>query len=635
MQNISKKIIFSIGLALALFHIYTAQYGLLTPMLQRGIHVVAVLLIAVLMYPYNIKGVKGKIFNLSLFGIVLASGIYLISALSPDKIANRGFLGPTDFEIWFGIFLIALLLEVTRKTVGWAIFWVGASALFYAFFGPYFPGSLAHRGMDFYDVSSFVVWTTEGIFGLPIAVAATFIILFIIFGSLLNQLGAGEFFLKLALALTGRIRGGPAQTAIIGSSIMGSVSGSSVSNVVTTGNFTIPLMKRTGYTSTMAGGVEAAASTGGQIMPPVMGAAAFVMADMMGIPYSSIIVAALIPAILFYFSLCAITYLEARKADLKALKSHEVPKLRTFIWKESYFIIPLITLVILLVVYQYSAMRSALFTIYITMALYVLVKMIQKRVFPAKEIFHALVDGVKLIVPVTAACALAGIVIGIISYTGIGVLFSQIVISLSGGYLILALFFTMIACIILGMGLPTTAAYIITAVLGAPALVSMGVPLIAAHFFIFYFAIMSFITPPIAISAYAAAGISGSSPMKTGVAAFKMGLAGFIVPYMFVYNPILLGQTDSFLLTVYACLTAIVGILALAASLSGWVFDRLYFWERILFFGAAFSLIYSSWTTDLIGVALMFIPILTNIRRFKNNPTHKPSVLPVKESTTV
>lgn len=617
LEKTTNKLIFIIGLAVALFHIYTAITGLLTPMLQRGIHVTGILLIAVLLHPYVIKGVKGTIVNSGLFFVVLVSSSYFLSQLSPDRIAERGFLGPTQLEIVFGIFLIVLLLEITRKTVGWGIFWVAASALIYAFFGPYFPGALSHRGMDFYDLSSFIVWTTEGIFGLPIAVAATFIILFIIFGSLLTRLGAGDFFLKLALALTGRIRGGPAQTAIVGSSIMGSVSGSSVSNVVTTGNFTIPLMIKTGYSPRIAGGVEAAASTGGQIMPPVMGAAAFVMANAMGVQYSTIVLAAIIPAILFYVSLCSTVYLEARKADLKPMEESEIPKLKSFIFKEAYFIIPLIALIIFLMVYQYSAMRSALFTIYVTIALYIIISLIKQFRVPVKEVLGALVDGVKMIVPVTAACATAGIVIGIISYTGLGVLFTQLVIGFSGGHLILALFFTMIACLILGMGLPTTAAYIITAILGAPALVAMEVPLIAAHFFIFYFAIMSFITPPVAISAYAASGISGANAMATGISAFRLGIAGFIVPYMFVYNPILLGQMDNIFLVIYAFSTALIGIFALSISVSGWLMSRVSIIERVLFLSSAICLIYSNILTDVIGALLFTVPLLINIRRYQ------------------
>ncbi|MDQ0253303.1 TRAP transporter 4TM/12TM fusion protein [Evansella vedderi] len=616
-EKTANKIIFVIGLSLAAFHIYTAMNGLLTPMLQRGIHVMGVLLIAVLLYPYVIKGIKGTIINSGLFILVLVSSIYFLFQLSPDRIADRGFLGPTQLEIIFGIFLIVLLLEVTRKTVGWGIFWVAVGTLIYAFFGPYFPGALSHRGMDFYDVSSFIVWTTEGIFGLPIAVAATFIILFIIFGSLLNRLGAGDFFLKLALALTGRIRGGPAQTAIVGSSIMGSVSGSSVSNVVTTGNFTIPLMMKTGYSPRISGGVEAAASTGGQIMPPVMGAAAFVMANVMGVPYSTIVLAALIPAILFYVSLCSTVYLEARKSDLKPMEESQIPRLKSFIFKEIYFVIPLIALVVFLMGYQYSAMRSALFTIFVTVLLYIIVSLIKHFKIPVKEILGALVDGVKMIVPVTAACATAGIVIGVISYTGLGVLFTQLVIGLSGGHLILALFFTMIACIILGMGLPTTAAYIITAILGAPALVELGVPLIAAHFFIFYFAIMSFITPPVAISAYAASGISGANAMATGISAFKLGIAGFIVPYMFVYNPILLGQMDNIFLVIYAFVTALIGIFSLSVAVSGWLMSKVHLVERGLFLTSAICLIYSNIFTDVIGALLFALPLILNIRRYQ------------------
>jgi TRAP transporter 4TM/12TM fusion protein len=431
----------------------------------------------------------------------------------------------------------------------------------------------------------------------------------------LDKLGAGNFFIQLALALTGRRRGGPALTSVVASGLMGSISGSSVSNVVTTGTFTIPLMKRTGYTPLFAGAVEAVASTGGQIMPPVMGAGAFVMAELLGTSYANIAMAAAIPAVLYFASVGLMVYFEAQRRQLKVLKGDDVPSAAKTLRTGYHLLIPLAVLVYLLVVRQLSPMLAGFYatcTLVATASIFIVTR--EKRL-PWREIIAALEQGITTAVPVAMACASAGLVNGVVSLTGLGVRFTQMVIHMSGGVLWLGGLLTMVACIILGMGLPTTAAYIITAVLGVPALTDMGVSPLQAHMFIFYFAIISFITPPVAISAYAASGIAETNAMKTGFQSFKLGLAGFIVPFLFLYSPSIVLE-GSMVNIIINSLTALLGVTALAGGLVGWFFMPLPPWLRLVFLASAIALIVPNVLASVAGVApLVIVPLLVMARR--------------------
>ena len=614
-------LVFLIALALACFHLYTAAFGVLSPLYQRSIHLLSLLLICILLYRIypGSGGNNPGIFDALLGLIALSLGIFFLKAFLPEAILDRGIEGPNTLEIWVGAALIVLILEGTRRAVGLPIVLVAVSFLVYGLLGPYMPDFLSHKGYSINRLVSYLVWTTEGVFGIPIAVSATFVIVFILFGAFLDKLGAGNFFIQLALALTGRRRGGPALTSVLASGLMGSISGSSVSNVVTTGTFTIPLMKRTGYSALFAGAVEAVASTGGQIMPPVMGAGAFVMAELLGISYTHVALAAAIPAILYFTSLGLMVYFEARRKKLSVLSADEIPRAKDTLRKGYHLLIPLAVLIYLLVVRQLSPMLSGFYAIcalVVTASLFILIR--EKR-FPWREILSALEQGIITAVPVAFACASAGIVIGVVSLTGLGVRFTQMVIHLSGGVLWLGALLTMIACIILGMGLPTTAAYIITAVLGVPALTDMGVPLIAAHMFIFYFAIISFITPPVAISAYAASGIAGTNAMKTGFLSFKLGLAGFIVPFLFLYSPSLLLESSNWNIIIDS-ITAVLGITALAAALMGWFFGDLPLWLRPIFFAAAIALIVPiPWVGLLGGLPLSIVFVMAQLKKRKAN----------------
>jgi len=609
----------ALTLGMAGFHLYTAVFGVLSPLLQRSIHLIGLTLICFLgrLAVSGRRTGAARIMDWLLPGLTLCVGFYILFSLSPGQILNRGIMGPTGMETIAGALLMVIILEGTRRTVGLPITLVAVAFLAYAFFGPYMPEAIAHKGYGFERLTAYLVWSTEGIFGIPIAVSATFIVIFILFGAFLDKLGAGEFFINLALAVTGRIKGGPALTSVIASGLMGSISGSSVSNVVTTGAFTIPLMKRVGYSPVFAGAVEAVASTGGQIMPPVMGAGAFVMAEFLGIPYAQVAMAAAVPAVLYFLSIGLMVYFEAEKKDIGVVARDAIPRLSHTLKQGLYLLLPLFALIYLLVVKQYSPLLAGFWGICALVATASCVTLIREKRVPWREIVSALDHGVRTAVPVAMACATAGIVIGVVSLTALGVRFTNMIIDLSQGTLWLAALLTMTACVILGMGLPTTAAYIVTAILGAPALANMGVSPLTAHMFIFYFAIISFITPPVAISAYAASGVSGANAMKTGFLAFKLGIAGFIVPYLFLYSPALLGG-QGLLSVLLRAAPAILGIAALAASFIGWFVFRLSPVQRLALFAGSIALVTPYLLIEAVGAAILIALFVYGRARRKN-----------------
>jgi TRAP transporter 4TM/12TM fusion protein len=610
---LAKALVWILGLGLAGFHLYTAGHGVLSPLHQRSVHLMGLLLICFLIFGTR-QGRKATAPDWISWILFMASAglaVYLVWALEPRAVLERGIMGTTQVEAWLGVGLVLLVLEATRRSVGMPIVLVAGAFLLYGLAGPYLPEFIAHKGYEVERLVSYLVWTTEGLFGIPIAVSATFVIIFILFGAFLDKLGAGGFFIDLALALTGRMRGGPALTAVVASGLMGSISGSSVSNVVTTGAFTIPLMRRTGYKPLFAGAVEAVASTGGQIMPPVMGAGAFVMAEMLGVSYAKIALAAAIPALLYFLSVGLMVYFEAGRLNLKTIERGQVPPIKETLRKGCHLLIPLGLLIYLLVVKQLSPMLAGLYSIVALVGVASLFSLIRERRVPWLEILEALKHGVVTAVPVAMACAAAGLVIGVVSLTGLGVRFTQFIVGFSGGVLWLAGLLTMVACIILGMGLPTTAAYIITAILGVPALEKLGVDPMAAHMFIFYFAIISFITPPVAISAYAASAISGANAMKTGLMSFQLGLAGFIVPFVFIYSPSILLQ-GSWVQVLPNTISAVMGVAALAGAQRGWFLVDLAWWQRLFLLGAAGALIAPSIWISGAGVLLLVATLISH-----------------------
>jgi TRAP transporter 4TM/12TM fusion protein len=566
-------VVYSIGLAAALFHLYAAQVGTIFGMFQRSIHWMFMGALIFLLFPTG-QGWGRRWVDLLFIGLSLLAGCYLLT--NYEDIAFR--LGsPTPWEIFLGAATILLVLEATRRAVGWPIVGVAILSIFYAYFGYLLPGIFGHRGYSLTRIISHLYLTTEGIYGVPLGASASFIILFIIFGAFLDKCGATKFFIDLAFTLTGRTLGGPAKTAIVSSGLIAMISGSAAANVVTTGTITIPLMKRTGYRPFVAGAIEALASSGGQIMPPVMGAGAFIMSELTGIPYVKIMAAALCPALLFYFSLYQMVHYEAGKMGLQPL-TEERPPLGKVLKEKGHLFLPILLLIFLMI-----AGRTPNQSCFFAVVSVVLVSWMRRETrMGGKKILGALADGARGAIMIAAATACAGIVIGMITLTGIGLAFSSIVISLSHGYLLLALIFTMVASIILGMGIPTAAAYIIVAILGAPALMQLGVPEIAAHLFVFYFAIISAVTPPVALAAYAGAGIAKAPPMKTALYATLFGLYKFLLPFIFIYNTglILIGGVKEIGL---ALIVSLILSFLVAASSVGFYKTALNPWLRFFF----------------------------------------------------
>ena len=606
-------IIAVLSIAGAFFHILIAFNSSISVIQQRIFHVFLLILI---FYLYSVrdklkKGKKSYIVFLILSVISIVSGLYFLINTTMEGMIQIGVLGIDKIDVIFGVILMILILDIARRTIGIALSLIAVIFIGYAMLGPYMPEMIAHRGYTIPYFTSYVAWTMEGIFGTPIGASVSFVALYIIFGELLDKFGAGKFFIDIAYAMTGRMKGGPAEASVVSSALMGSINGSAVANVVTTGTFTIPLMKKVGYSSTYAGAVEAVASTGGQILPPVMGAAAFVMADMTGIPYSQIILAALIPGILYYVSLGISVYLEADKLGLKPEPKETLPKIWQVFKQGWYYLVPIIVLIVALLGFELSANYSAIYAIASLIIIGVAKHLILEKRFPVRELYNSFISAAKTTIPVAMACAAAGIVIGIVSMTGIGVKFTRIVFELSGGNLFFMLTLIMASCIVMGMGLPATAAYVIAATIGVPPLIAAGITPIAANMFVFYFAIISFITPPVAIAAYAAAGLSGANSMKTGLKAFVLGLSGFIIPFIYAYNPALLIINTSVGATIYVTLLTTFAIFLMSVAITGWFFGKINKLLRLVLIASAILMfIQGNRLYDVLGIAIGLATII-------------------------
>ncbi|MEN0000800.1 MAG: TRAP transporter fused permease subunit [Pseudomonadota bacterium] len=495
-----------------------------------------------------------------------------------------------------------LILEMTRRVAGMALVVIAGIFLCYTFVGQYLPGVLNSPAITWQRFFS-QVYTDAGILGPTTAVSSTYIILFIIFAGFLQASKVGDYFVNFAFAAAGRARGGPAKVAIFASGLMGMINGTSAGNVVATGSLTIPLMKRVGYSKQVSGAVEAAASTGGQIMPPIMGAGAFIMAEVTGIPYTEIAIAAILPAILYYVSVYFMVDFEAAKLGMRGMKSEELPKFSEMI-KQVYLFIPIIILIVALFM-GYSVIRAGTLA---TVAAAV-VSWLTPHAMGIRAIGKAFEVSGLMSIQIIAVCACAGIIVGVISLTGVGARFSNLLLDIAEASQLLAMFFAMCIAILLGMGMPTTAAYAVAASVVAPGLVDLGVPLLTAHFFVFYFAVVSAITPPVALASYAAAGISGANPMETSIASFKIGISAFIVPFMFFYNSALLME-GSWLEIIQASITAIAGVFLLSAGMQGWFMGKRVVWfMRVVLVGAALLLIEGGWVSDLLGVAAAAVTV--------------------------
>jgi TRAP transporter 4TM/12TM fusion protein len=598
--GIPHAIVYLIGVVWSIFQVYTAAFGLFPAQLQRSIHLAFAFAMTYLLFPARRKGTPGplKWYNWLLAAFAVYVGLYM--AFNYTRIMEAG--GDySQMDYVFAGFGILLTVEAARRVVGLPIACLAVFFLLYAYFGNYFPGFMAHRGFSLERIASHMYLTTEGILGIPLGVAATFIYLFILFGSFREKTGLGQLFIDISNAVAGWASGGPAKMAIVTSALEGTVSGSSVANTVESGSLTIPMMKRLGYRPEFAAAVEASSSTGGQIMPPIMGAAAFIMAEFLNVPYLDIAKAAAIPACLYFFGVFMEVHFEAKRCNLRGLSRDELPKFADVMKERGHLFVPLFAIIIFLSI-GFTPLYAALMGLVTCIIAGALKK--ATRMTP-KEIADGFELGARNAIGVALACASAGIIIGSITLTGLGLKLGNGLVALAGGNLLLTLIFTMITSIILGMGAPTTANYIITSTIAAPALILLGVHPLAAHMFVFYFGIVADITPPVALAAYAGAGIAKSNPLKTGVTSTKLAIGAFLTPYIFVYNPSMLWVGTTWYSLIQTLVTSCSGMTAIGAAMIGFFYAPMSWLERGLFFIGGLMMVHPGTVTDVIGLGLL------------------------------
>ncbi|HHW07945.1 MAG TPA: TRAP transporter permease [Clostridia bacterium] len=591
------KFVAVFGALVALFHIIVLRFYPLETWTFRILHIASLSVLGFLLVPGWAKA-KHKVHWLDwiMAGLSVVVCAYVLYNL--EQLRYRAGVLPETADFVIALIGVILVLELTRRTAGNSLPILAIVFILYAFMGPYLPGVLKHKG---YTLERFFtyIYSLDGVFSVPTDISSRYIILFIIFSAFLQYSGVGRYFVEWAFSISGHLRGGPAKVAVVSSALMGTMNGTSAGNVVATGSLTIPLMKKVGYSPQFAAATEAVASTGGQIMPPVMGAGVFIMAELTGIRYQTIMVSAIIPAILYFLSVYFMVDLEAIKQKLFGLPRHMLPSF-TKVMKQSYLFLPVVVLFALLL----SGKSVTYAGFYAIVSSLVISWLSKDNRMGLSKIFTALEAGAKGSIQLMAVCAAAGIIMGVISLTGVGLKVSSLLLAIAGTSKLAALLFTMVVVILLGMGMPTTAAYAVAASVMAPGLIRMGVEPLIAHMFIFYFACLSAITPPVALAAYAGAGISGSDPMKTSFTSFRLGIASYIVPFMFFYAPELLAMGD-WNIIVLRTGTAAIGVYALACSMQGWFMGPLNLVMRVLFFGAALSLITPSVLFDVAGLVFL------------------------------
>ena len=614
------------------FQLYATLSGSITAQILRASHLAFVQFLAFLLFPASKKLPKD---TLPLYDVILGligAGCWMYIVINFQQLVRRSG-NNTTFDVIIGIIGILILFESCRRIVGLPIMIIAGVFVIYAFAGKYLPGFLHHRGYSLQRVVCHLFYNTEGIMGTPIGACSTFIFLFILFGALLEKTGIGQFFIDLCNAIAGGASGGPAKVAVLSSALLGTVSGSSVSNTVGSGSFTIPMMKRLGYKGEFAGAVEATASTGGQLMPPIMGAAAFLMAESLGLPYITIVKAAIIPALLYFTGIFITVHLEAKKLGLKGMPKDKLPRFLPLFLSKGYMILPLVVIIWFLCAGK-TAVYAALMGIIACLVIGLLVSIIdiakgRKPTFGSKDIIDVICAAARNIISVAIACGMAGIIIGIVTLTGLGLKLGAGLVSLAGGKLFLTLVFTMLASIILGMGAPTTANYLITSTITAGAIIQLGVQPLAAHMFAFYFGIIADVTPPVALAAIAGAAIAKARPMKTAFNATKLAIGAFIIPYMFVYNSQMLMIDASALNILFIIITSLIGMFGISVALEGYGFNftgilhgtakpvalirTLDVVERVLFAAAGLLCVIPETRTDIIGLIMMTILVVYQI----------------------
>ncbi|TXT44315.1 MAG: TRAP transporter [Spirochaetes bacterium] len=588
------------------FHIFDVS-GIIvfSTMIIRIVHIAFMMTIAFLSFPLSKrKSLSGTGVDFAmriLFALVTIAGSLYMLLRWEDIAMTGGMTSPLDAIV--GIVMILVVLEATRRSVGLALALIAAAFLVYPFLGPFLPGMLRTRAISLQRIFTFLFTTSEGIYGIPIGVSSTFIVLFCIYGAFLSEFGAGDFFYVVAKKMTKGLLAASAKTAVIFSTLIGMISGSAAGNVAVAGVFAIPWMKKEGYKDYEAGAIEALVSTGGQIMPPIMGAAAFIMAEILGTPYTNIMKAGIIPALLFFASTMIIVHLLAKKNGLQSKEDDEADqKVKTGVLEGGiHFLVPFVTLLAMMFM-NFSPFKAAYWSILALLAVNIIWRRKIDRVFLDK-IIRSLKDGAKATVPLAIACAAAGIISGVLSVTGLGSKISGMIVALSMGKQFLALLYTAIVAIILGMGLPTTAAYLILATVVTPALAEMGVPLLTAHFFVFFYGCLSTITPPVALASYVAAGIAGADINKVGWTAFRYGLPTYILPFMFVYGPGLLMQGTAIEI-IWTVIVSLFGVYVISCGLVGYLKTNIPLWMRLVLFIGGAMMVLEGLATDLIGVAL-------------------------------
>jgi len=632
--QVTAAIVLVLSVSLSLYQLYTAGIAALTALIQRSIHLGAILSLTFLLKPPFKGARKDKLsfwlildWTLVVLSIVCVSYIiYNLNAI----FERQGDWLPSDLAI--SIIGTILVLEACRRVIGTIMTGICVAAIAYALYGPYMPELIIHKGYSIERIATTLWLTTEGIFGLPIGVAATFVYVFVLFGAVLEATGGGNFFIDLAYALTGRFSGGPAKTAVVASGFLGSVSGSAVGNVVATGSFTIPMMKRVGYRPHVAGAIEAAASTGGQLMPPIMGAGAFLMAEFTSTSYLTIIKVALIPAIMYYLTVLCFVHFEAQKQNLKGQSKENLPKIRHVLREGLHFIIPLAILIYVLMA-NYSPMMAGFVAVLSTFAASLIANAVRWTVSANqlstddpqrkslydfgrnefKQILGSLEKGARNAIMVSVACAAAGVIVGMVTLTGMGLKFSSLVLDLSFGIKALAILLIGAASLVLGMGLPVTASYIVLATLAGPALLDMGVPILVTHMIVFWYSQDANVTPPVSLASFAAAGVAGANPMRTAFTSWKLAKGLYIIPIIMAYRPLLGMGPDYELLhweVVFTMLTTTVGLIAFTSALERYFIRPATWLETALFVVAAAGLFWTELWADLIGWAAFALVVL-------------------------
>ena len=624
MKSALKKVSLILAICFVAFHLYTAAFGTMPGIAQKSIHLGFLLVIFYINAMVDSEKRWEQIF-LGIMALFALGGCAYITILDENLQLRAGIVYASD--ILFAILLIIAIFEACRRKMGNPLVIITLVFVAYAFLGKYIPGFLNQPGMTLKKFTSLVYLTTDGIFGSPLYASASYVVLFVLLGAIMSVSGIGDYMTNLATSLFGHMRGGPAKVAVVASGFFGSFSGSSTANVFGTGTFTIPMMKKNGFEPEFAAAVEATASTGGAIMPPIMGSTAFIMAEMLGIPYTAVAKAALIPAILYFLAVLFGVDIYAAKHGLKGIPRSQLPKVRSML-KQIYMLAPLIFLIFCMAVFNMTIVRSGLLTIIVTL---VLVEINPKTRMTKEQWLQIPVQTVKSAVSVGIACAMAGIISGVIMGSGLGYRISSILTSVAGTSMLLLLVLTMVVSLIMGMGVPTTAAYLVLASLVAPTMIQLGIPPLAAHMFIFYFGCISSITPPVALAAYAGAGLAGCDPNKTGYKAFRLAFCSFLMPYLFVYNPVLLME-GGVLDILWSLVTALIGAYLLASGFEGFFFRwSLKWFERPLMILGAVMLIVPGMVTDLVGIAIIVVEFVTEFM-FKRSEKFVP--VTVSQSTT-